>query len=327
MYKHKVLITPFIESINNEEAFNLLREAGCELKVHYFDGHQLTEGEIGRLIEDMDGVIAAGEPYTKAVLDRAKRLKIISRLGVGYDKIDIQVATEKGVMITVTRGASNEAVAELAFALILCLARCITECDRNIKQNKWLLRPGLCMNNKVLGIIGLGAIGKDLIKKAKGFNMKIIAYDTEPDKKFARAESVTLATLNDVLSQADFVSLHLPLNEKTRYLIGDKELKLMKPTAYLVNTSRGAIVREEALVKALKGKWIAGAGLDVFEHEPPWDSELLSLDNVILTPHIGGSTEEALRLMGKLAAENVVRVFKGEVPDQLVNPEVKGIRP
>lgn len=319
MYKHKVLITPFIESINNEEAFRLLDEAGCEIKVHYFDGQCLTEKEIGRLIEDMDGVIAAGEPYTKAVLDRAKKLKVISRTGVGYDKIDIQTATEKGIVVTITPGIISEAVAALAFALILSLARHIPECDRDIKHKKWVLRPGINIGNKTLGIIGLGAIGKALVSMAKGFNMKIIAYDLAPDRGFATAKRVTLTTFNEVLSQADFVSIHLPLNEKTKYLIGENEFKLMKPTAYLINTSRGAIINEKALVKALRRKWIRGAGLDVFEHEPPWDSQLLRLDNVVLSPHIGGSTEESLSLMGKLASENVVKVLKGETPHHIVN--------
>lgn len=323
MCKHKVLITPFIESINNEKAFHILRKAGCELDVHYFQGNPVTEEEIGNLIEDVDGIIASSEPYTKAVLDRAKKLKIISRTGAGYDKIDIQTATKNGIVVTITPGANSEAVAELSFALILCLARRITECDRNIRLKKWILQPGMDINDKVLGITGLGAIGRSLVRKAKGFNMKILAYDIEPDRRFASAEGIVLTTLNEVLRQADFVSLHLPLNEKTRYLIGEKELRLMKPTAYLVNTSRGAIINEEALVKALREKWIAGAGLDVFEHEPPWDSQLVSLNNVVLTPHIGGSTKEALRLMGVLAAENVVKVLKGEVPDHIVNPEGK----
>ncbi|MCE4625415.1 MAG: NAD(P)-binding domain-containing protein [Desulfurococcales archaeon] len=266
------------------------------------------------------------------------RLRIISQYAVGYDNIDVECATKHGVYVTNTPGVLTDATADLTWALILAITRRIVEADRYVRSGEWyrsgtgwhpMMMLGFEVTGKTLGVIGMGRIGRAVARRAKGFNMRIIYYDKRRLPKELEeelgAEYVDLETL---LREADIVTLHTPLTKETYHMIGERELSLMKPTAYLINTSRGKVIDTDALVKALKEKKIAGAALDVFEEEPlPPDHPLTKLDNVVLTPHIGSATWQTRTRMADIVAENLIAFAKGEKPPTLVNPEVLNVRP
>lgn len=265
------------------------------------------------------------------------RLRIVAQYAVGYDNIDLDCATKHGVYVTNTPGVLTEAVADFTWGLILAVTRRIVEADQFVRSGEWyktktgwhpLMMLGFEVNGKTLGIIGMGRIGRAVAERAKGFKMRILYYDTrrlpEDVEKELNAEYVPLETL---LKESDIVSIHVPLTEKTYHLIGEKELRMMKPTAYLVNTARGKVIDTNALVKALEEKWIAGAALDVFEEEPlPPDHPLTKFKNVVLAPHLGSATTETRTKMALLVADNLIAFYKGEVPPTLVNKDVVNVR-
>ncbi|MEB3760030.1 MAG: NAD(P)-binding domain-containing protein [Desulfurococcales archaeon] len=265
------------------------------------------------------------------------RLRIVSQYAVGYDNIDIECATRLGVYVTNTPGVLTDATADLTWALIMAITRRIVEADKFVRSGEWyrsgtgwhpMMLLGFEITGKTLGIIGMGRIGRAVAQRAKGFRMRIIYYDKyrlpEEMEKELGAEYVDLETL---LREADVISIHTPLTPETYHMIGEEQLKKMKKTAYLVNTSRGKVIDTEALVKALKEKWIAGAALDVFEEEPiSPDHPLTKLDNVVLTPHIGSATWETRTRMADIVAENLIAFAKGEVPPTLVNKDVLKVR-
>ncbi len=299
-----------------------LREAGFET-MHRPLTAKRSEEELIALLQGVDGAIVSVDPFTARVLDAAPQLKVISRTGVGYDAIDVKAATARGVMVTTTPGVNRDAVADLAFALILCCARKLPENLGEVRRGGWKRHEGVDLAGKTLGVIGLGTIGKEVARRAKAFKMRLLAYDLVQDRPFADATGVAYVPLTELLCQSDFVSIHCFLNETTRHLINAERLALMKPTAYLVNTARGGLVDTEALCRALREKRIAGAALDVMEEEPlPADSPLRALDNVYLTPHAAGSTADARERSGTTAAENLIRALRGERPEGTVNPEV-----
>ena len=280
-------------------------------------------------IKDKEGLLSMiTDIIDEEVLDKAFSLKMIAHFGVGYNNIDVKATTARGILVSNTPGVLTDATAELAFALILSISRRLVECDKITREGRFrywapMLFLGREVTGKTLGIIGLGEIGKAVARRAKGFDMRIIYHnrsriDISEEKKL-HAEYVTLKTL---LMEADFVSLHVPLTEQTRHLIGGAELSLMKPTAYLINTSRGPVVDEQALFDALRNRKIGGAGLDVYENEPSLTPGLTELDNVILLPHIGSGTLETRIRMATMAAENLIAGLSGKVPPNLVNPEV-----
>ncbi|MCE4619024.1 MAG: NAD(P)-binding domain-containing protein [Desulfurococcales archaeon] len=265
------------------------------------------------------------------------KLRIVAQYAVGFDNIDLECATKYGVYVTNTPGVLTEAVADFTWGLILAITRRIVEADAFVRSGEWyskktgwhpLMMLGFEVNGKTLGIIGMGRIGRAVAERAKGFKMKILYYDAyrlppEMEEKLG-AEYVPLETL---LKESDIVSIHVPLTKETYHLISEKELKMMKSTAYLINTARGKVVDTEALVKALKEKWIAGAALDVFEEEPlPPDHPLTKLDNVVLAPHAASATTETRTKMAMLVAENLIAFLKGEVPPTLVNKDVVKVR-
>ncbi|MCE4622146.1 MAG: NAD(P)-binding domain-containing protein [Desulfurococcales archaeon] len=265
------------------------------------------------------------------------KLRIVAQYAVGFDNIDLECATKYGVYVTNTPGVLTEAVADFTWGLILAITRRIVEADAFVRSGEWyskktgwhpLMMLGFEVNGKTLGIIGMGRIGRAVAERAKGFKMKILYYDAyrlppEMEEKLG-AEYVPLETL---LKESDIVSIHVPLTKETYHLISEKELMMMKPTAYLINTARGKVVDTEALVKALKEKWIAGAALDVFEEEPlPPDHPLTKLDNVVLAPHAASATTETRTKMAMLVAENLIAFLKGEVPPTLVNKDVVKVR-
>ncbi|MEB3764638.1 MAG: D-glycerate dehydrogenase [Desulfurococcales archaeon] len=266
------------------------------------------------------------------------RLRIVSQYAVGYDNIDTECATRLGVYVTNTPGVLTDATADLTWALIMAITRRIVEADKFVRSGEWyrsgtgwhpMMLLGFEITGKTLGIIGMGRIGRAVAQRAKGFRMRIIYYDKyrlpEEMEKELGAEYVDLDTL---LREADVISIHTPLTPETYHMIGEEQLKKMKKTAYLVNTSRGKVIDTEALVKALREKWIAGAALDVFEEEPiSPDHPLTKLDNVVLTPHIGSATWETRTRMADIVAENLIAFAKGEVPPTLVNKEVLKVRP
>jgi phosphoglycerate dehydrogenase-like enzyme len=245
---------------------------------------------------------------------------------VGYDAVDLRAATDHGVVVATTPGANHEAVADMAFGLMLALARFIPLHDILVRAGKWQRHTGLDVNGKTLGILGLGKIGKGMARRARGFAMRVVAHDPYWDEEFARANGVERLPLDDVVRAADFLTLHLPASPDTDQIMNAERLRLMKPTAFLINTARGTLVDEPALTVALREKWIAGAALDVFENEPPWGSAILQCDNAIFSPHVAGFSQVANELMIRMAVDNVVNVLTGRPPLDCRNPEVLTVR-
>jgi len=286
-------------------------------------------------IKDKDGLLCLlTDKIDKEVMDAAPHLKVISTYSVGYDHIDVEEATRRGIYVTNTPGVLTETVADLVWALILAVARRVVEADKLVRSGGWKVGWHPCfmlgydVYGKTLGIVGLGRIGTAVAKRAKGFNMKVIYWSRRRKPDLEKELGLEYRELDDLLREADIVSINVALTKDTYHLMDERRLKLMKKTAILINTARGAVVDEKALYKALKEKWIAGAGLDVFEKEPiPLDHPFLKLDNVVLTPHIGSASHETRSKMAEIAAKNLVLVLKGEKPLYLVNPEVEKIRP
>ncbi|HEX9015606.1 MAG TPA: phosphoglycerate dehydrogenase [Chloroflexota bacterium] len=317
----KVLITtPFV--VPGGDAHQVLTSAGLETEFSYARMGR-TEEELIGLLRGVSGVVAATDPFTARVLEAAPDLRIIARSGVGYDAIDVPAATARGVVVTTNPGVNRHAVAEYAFALMLACSRHLCEGLAEVKGGGWKRFEGIDLAGRTLGIVGLGTIGKEVAQRARAFEMRILAYDVHQDAQFAEEHGVSFASLDQLLRESDFVTIHAFLDSGSRHLIDAGRLALMKPTAYLINTARGGLVDSDALVDALRERRIAGAALDVFEHEPlEAESELRTLDNAYLSPHLAGSSSDATMLSARLAAENVVRVLRGERPHSCVNPEV-----
>ena len=258
--------------------------------------------------------------FSADVLSQLEGVRVISNVGVGVDNIDIPAATERGILVTNTPGINTDTTADLAFALLLAAARRIAEADTFVRSGKWKrgtidMLAGLDIHNRTLGILGMGRIGQAVARRGTGFDMRVLYHNEAPvdfPAEFASKERV--------LAESDFISLHVPLTTGTRHYIGEPELRQMKPTAILINTSRGPVVDEAALARALSERRIAAAGLDVFEHEPQIDPELLKCRNAVFAPHIGSASIETRRKMSMMAAENAVAALKGEQAPGLVNP-------
>jgi D-3-phosphoglycerate dehydrogenase len=317
----RILITSiFLKAGDDVDRY--LREHGAETVYHPWHGGR-TEEELIALLQGIDGAIVSTDPFTARVMQAADRLKVISRTGVGYDAVDVKAATERGIVVTITPGVNRHAVADWALALILCCSRKLPENLAEVRRGGWGRHEGVDLAGRVLGIVGLGTIGKEVAKRAKGFGMRLLAFDPAQDLSFAEGQGIAYVSLEDLLRWSDFVSIHCFLNVATRHLINTERLALMKPTAFLINTARGGIVDTDALCQALQAKRIAGAALDVFEGEPlRADSPLRALENVYLTPHVAGSSADARRLSGATAAENLIRALNGSRPEGIVNPEV-----
>jgi len=307
----KVLISSRSFGKINYEPIDALTNAGFEVVVNPYN-KKLNENELIELIGDAVGLIAGTEQITENVLNHAKALKVISRYGVGMDNIDLDAAKSRGIEVYNTPNAPAKAVAELTLSLILNLMRRIPESSKRMKNGIWQPQMGHSLYGKTLGIIGLGRIGKELVKLVQPFNVDIFAYEKYPDDDFIASHNIRLGSLEDVLSQSDAVSIHLPLMEETRSIISAKELSLMKHNSVLINTARGGLLDEDALISVLKEGTIAGAALDAFENEP-YTGELLNLDNVLLTPHIGTYTEETRTIMEMETVENLIKALSGVV--------------
>ncbi|HET8547220.1 MAG TPA: NAD(P)-dependent oxidoreductase [Bryobacteraceae bacterium] len=278
-------------------------------------------------LDQFDAIFSLGLKITRKSLAGVRRLALVGRWGVGYDMIDVAALTDADVALAITPGAVRRPVAEAIFTFIFALSTNLLEQDRTVRAGRWrgdLPRLGRNIAGRTLGSIGCGNIAREMFRMARSLGFaRLIAHDPYVDSCTVAELGVELASLEQVLRESDFVTINTLLNDATRRLIGEAELRQMKPTAYLINTARGPIVQETALVRALRERWIAGAGLDVFEREPlPADSPLRALDNVILTPHGLAWTEEIVRDNGLEACSNILAVSRGEVPASVVNREV-----
>ena len=317
----KILVTArsFIKTPGRHK--ELLEQTGYQVVENPLD-RPLKEAEMVELIRDADGAILGLDEVTAKVIEAGRQLKVLSRYGVGVDRVDLKAATAAGVVVTNTPGTNHIAVAELTLGLMLSLARRIPEHDRIVKGGSWNRVRGTELAGKTLGIVGLGWISREVIRRAFAFDMRIVVQTAYPDKELADHYGVEYLPLERLVREADFISLHCAFTPERADLIGEKELRAMKPTSYLINTARGELVDEEALLVALQEGWIAGAAMDAFKEEPATASPLVRLDNFIATPHIGAATYESILRMGTLAVENALQVLCGERPAYVVNPEV-----
>lgn len=319
----KVLICRRIPSLGLE----LLEQAGFDLDVFDSDLAMPKEALHKKLSEgSYDAVLSTlADRVDNAFLDAAgESLKIVANFAVGYNNIDLSACTQRGVKVSNTPGVLSEATADQAFALLLATARRVTEGHELVASGNWkgwaptqLL--GLDVTGKTLGIIGMGRIGQELAKRAKGFDMSILYHNRSRDEEAEKTLAASFVSLDELLEQSDFISIHVPLSDETHHLLCYEQFKKMKPSAIVINTARGPVIHEKALVKALKEKWIWGAGLDVFEFEPQVTQDLLSMPNVVLAPHLGSATEGTRDAMIQLAATAIIEVLKGKIPENLLN--------
>jgi phosphoglycerate dehydrogenase-like enzyme len=278
-------------------------------------GRACSSEELQNLIQRVDGMIAGLDQIDRPVIEKASRLKVIARYGVGYDRVDIACAHEKGIIVTFTPGANAASVAELAIGLMLCLARDIPSTSEATKAGEWPRTSGVSLGGKTIGILGLGAIGKAVVKRLAGFECRILAHDIHIDQKFVEDNHVQLVDVESMLPEVDILSLHLPVTRETKGVVNAAFLSRMKTGSFLVNTARGELVDEKALVEALRSGHLRGAGLDAFFPEPPDPSNpLLSMKNVIATPHAGAHSDSATKAMGEMALADCLAVLAGAQP-------------
>jgi glyoxylate reductase len=308
-----------------EPALEVVRQA-CEVQLDPLD-RPLTPAALRQAVADKQGLLCLVTDRIDApVLEAAAGLKVVSNVAVGYDNIDVATATQRGILVTNTPGVVTESTADLTWSLLCSVARRIAEGDRYIRAGKWrnwtlLLMAGSDIHGKTLGICGMGRIGQAVARRARGFQMRILYYNRHRlDTSIESELNATWVDKHTLLQQADFVSLHVPLAPATTHFIGVAELRMMQPTAYLINAARGPVVDEEALVQALQQGWIAGAALDVFEDEPHVPQALQDLENVVLVPHIGSASVATRTRMAVMAAENLVAVLRGAPTPHVVNP-------
>lgn len=320
--KPKILVTGRLP-----EHVRKLLAANCDVEANEFD-RPMGDEKIRERIGDKEGLLSMITDSVDArLMDAAPRLRVISQMAVGFNNIDVSAATKSGIPVTNTPGVLTDATAELAFALILAIARRVVEGDRVVREGRWqhwapLLFLGSQVSGKTLGIIGMGRIGQAVAKRAGGFGMRVIYNNPQRlDRKLEEEAGASFRDLKTLLAEADFVSVHVPLNPGTKYLIGKEQLAAMKRTAFLINTSRGPVVNEKELVEALRLRTIAGAGLDVYENEPQLEPGLIELENVVLLPHVGSGTIETRTKMAEMAAESLIIGLRGEVPPRTINPE------
>ena len=297
------------------------RAAGVEV-VYYDRKEYPSEETLAKIVREVQGIVVGDERYPGRILE-GSTLKVISRMGVGVDSVDVEAATPLGIAVCNAPGANAESVADHAMGVMLTLARNFIKLDAEMRKGVWYRPLGTAdFHLQTLGIIGLGRIGKRVARRAKGFSMRIVATDPVWDDEFASEFGIERLSLEDLLRQSDYVTLHTPSEPQTYHLIDAERLALMKPTAFLVNCARGAVVDAAAAYDALKARQIAGAGLDVFEDEPLGMSPLCELDNVILTPHAAHYNPLSNKRVSEMALANAVNVLLGKEPLSCVNPEV-----
>ena len=321
-----VLLSKVGNHLLTAEEFDELARVNAELVETAYK----SEDEIIEAVRDADVILRTGGQITRRVMEAAPKCKAIITLSVGFDLIDVDAATDNNIIV-VNNPTSQWCVEEVsnhAIALLLACAKNLVPLNNSVKQGRWAeakqaQAPKVSIHDQTLGLVGCGSIGQLVAKKAQCFRLKVIGYDPYLDKSLAKEHGITLVGLPELLKESDFISIHTFLSEETRHLIGEREFKQMKPTAYLINTARGSVVNEATLIKALQEKWIAGAGLDVFEKEPiDSNNPLLKMDNVVVTPH-SASYSDASKLARTVILQEAIRVLSGKWPKNVVNKTVK----
>lgn len=310
----RILVTPTSYGKNDARLKSELEALVGEV-IYNPTGKPLSSAEVADLLPGVDGYIAGLDTIDTAALQSADKLKVIARYGVGYDKVDLMAAKEKGIVVTNTPGANSVSVAELALGMMLALARQIPEAVEAVHQGKWPRYSGVSLEGKTIGILGLGSIGKQLARRLSGFDCKILAYDPYADEAYAKEHRIELTSQDILLAASDFVSLHLPLMPESREIVNADFLTKMKKGSFLINTSRGEMIDEQALLDALRSGHLKGVGMDAFQVEPPDpNNPLLTLPQVLATPHLGAQTDGATSTMGWLAMKDCLAVLNNEEP-------------
>ena len=302
-----------------------LQAAGLEL-VFPKRNAQMSEEELADTLPGCVASLAGSEPYTPAIIAKAAAagLKVIARAGVGYDAVDVPAATQHGVAVCIAPGTNHDAVAEHTFALLLALAKSVVQQNNSTKAGGWVRKAQQPVRGKTLGLLGLGRVGKAVALRGLAFGMPVVAHEPFPDEAFVAKHNIPLLPADDVFRQSDYLSLHMPMLAGSKHIVNARTLGLMKPTAFLINTARGGVVDERALYDALANKKLAGAGLDVFDLEPPVDCQLLKLDTVVATAHTAGVDTQSRDDMARVAAEAIAKLHGGGWPAEcVVNPDVK----
>lgn len=309
-----VLVTPTSFGRSDPELKRELENAVGRV-TYNTTGKPLSSSQLAELLPDVDGYIAGLDVIDRPALANAPNLRVIARYGIGTDRVDLQAAAESAIIVTNTPGANSVAVAELTLGLLLNLARPMMAAASQTRAGQWPRTKGVSLQHKTFGIIGLGAIGKQVARRLRGFDCRVLAYDVFVDEAFAGEFGVSLTTMDELLGASDFVTLHVPAVPETRDMVNADFLRKMKPGAFLINTSRGELIDEAALYEALVSGQIGGAALDAFKQEPPGkDNLLLALPQVIATPHMGAHADSATNAMGSMALANCLAVLKGEKP-------------
>jgi D-3-phosphoglycerate dehydrogenase len=315
----KILVTPTsLKPDTDIPAMKKLRSFADSL-VFNSTGKPLSEDRLISLLDGCEGCIAGLDNFSAKVMESAGSLKVISRYGIGVDQVDLATAKAKNIVVCNTPGANANAVADLAFALLLSIARKVSILDRKTREGQWPRSNGFELYGKTIGILGLGATGKAVARRATGFSMKIIAYDPFIDMEFARSNGVISTDFDTVIREADFLSLHLPLTDVTRNEISADVMKSMKKGAVIINTARGGLIDETAAYELLVSGHLGGLGLDVYEEEPPKKTPLFDLENVVLTPHTAAHTAEAIAAMADMAVQNLIDVLSGKDCQYTIN--------
>ena len=308
----RILVTArSLQAHRDADYIEFVQTAGHEVVFADVSDSYLDEAGLRVQLTGIAGVMASSEPYTDAIFDEFPELRVVARLGVGYDAVDLEAAAEHGVPVMIAAGSNDTTVAESAVGLMLTLARDLRGHFQRTAAGDWT-RPSMTeLRDKTIGIIGLGRIGRSLVERLAGFQVRFVVTEPFPDPAFVTLHDIELTEADNVFREADFLTLHAPLGAETRAVVDARRLGLMKPNAYVINTARGGLVDEDALFDALQAGRIAGAALDVRTEEPPRDPRLAQLPNVLLTPHMAGVSRESLVRMSNVSAKNVVDVFNG----------------
>ena len=308
----KVLVTPTsLQPDKSIPALDALKSFADEIVFNPY-GRPLNQVELKDLLHGCEGYIAGLDYIDADVIESCDKLRVISRYGAGVDRVDIEAAKAKGIIVCNTPGANSQAVADMTFGLLLAVARKIPSLDAKTKAAEWVHSTGVELYDKTIGIVGLGAIGKAVAKRAQGFSMKVLAYDPYIDNTYAKANNIVSTTLEQIAGSADVISLHLPYMPETRHIISGDLMRSMKPGVIIINTSRGGLIDEEETFTLLDSGHIGGLGLDAFEQEPLGETAFANYDNVVLTPHTAAHTKEATSNMASMAIQNLIDVLSGK---------------
>ncbi len=321
---NKILVSPAHLNCKPGKYLGILEGAGLEVVYPPVGVNLFNPAELTKQIQGISGVLASVEPFNPEVL-AASQLRVIARHGVGYDAIHVPAATQHKIAVTITPGTNEDSVAELTIALILGVFRGFPWRDQQVRSGRWARRPLPRLAGRTIGLIGLGRIGKAVARRAKGLELRVIAHDPFASEAFAASQGIRLCSREELIQTADIVSLHIPDTAETHHLINATTLKQMKPGALLINTSRGGLIDEPALIEALQSGHLLGAGLDVFSVEPlPAESPLTKLENVLLSPHMAGIDIESELAMSCMAAQCLADLFHGRWPEGcVVNEEIR----